>query len=66
MGVIDALLVEKAIEEGWIKIINVNIDDKFVKIAEVAGLHKTEVAVLTMLTKTVLLHYDVVRIFTKN
>ena len=66
MGVIDALLVEKAIEEGWIKIINVNIDDKFVKIAEVAGLHKTEVTVLTMLTKTVLLHYDVVRIFTKN
>ena len=65
MGVIDALLVEKAIEEGWIKIINVNIDDKFVKTAK-AGLHKTEVAVLTMLTKTVLLHYNVVRTFAKN
>ncbi|MCD6493504.1 MAG: hypothetical protein J7K36_06885 [Archaeoglobaceae archaeon] len=68
-GVIDAFLVEKAIEEGWIKIINVSIDDKFVKTAEVAGLHKAEIAVIHYAYKnsiTALLDDDAARVFARS
>ena len=65
----DALLVEKAIEEGWIKVINVSIDDKFAKAAEVAGLHKAEITVIYYAYKngiTALLDEDAARVFARG
>ncbi len=68
-GYTDALLVEKAIEEGWIKVINVNVDYKFAKAAEVAGLHKAEIAVIYHAYKndiTALLDEDAARVFSRD
>ena len=65
----DALLVEKAIEEGWIKVIDVSVDDKFAKAAEVAGLHKAEVTVVYYAYKngiTALLDEDAARVFARG
>jgi len=68
-GFTDALLVEKAIEEGWIKVIDVSVDDKFAKAAEVAGLHKAEIAVVYYAYKngiTALLDEDAARVFARG
>ncbi len=64
-GFTDALLVEKAIEECWIKVIDVSVDDKFAKAAEVAGLHKAEIVVVYYAYKngiTALLDDDAARV----
>ncbi len=68
-GFTDALLVEKAIEDGWIKVINVSVDDKFAKAAEVAGLHEAEIAVVYYAYKngiTALLDEDAARVFARG
>ena len=68
-GFTDALLVEKAIEEGWIKVIDVSVDDKFAKAAEVAGLHKSEITVVYYAYKngiTALLDEDAARVFARG
>ena len=68
-GFTDALLIEKAIEEGWIKVVNVRVDDKFAKAAEVAGLHKAEIAVVYYAYKngiTALLDEDAARVFARS
>ena len=39
-GYSDAFLVERAIEDGWIKSIDVNVDYKFAEIARLARLHE--------------------------
>lgn len=68
-GFTDALLVEKAIEEGWIKVIDVSVDDKFAKAAEVAGLHKAEITVVYYAYKngiTALLDEDAARVFARG
>jgi len=46
-GYSDAFFIEKAVKEGWIKIIRVNVDEKFSEIARLAGLHEAEIATLT-------------------
>ena len=68
-GFTDALLIEKAIEEGWIKVIDVSVDDKFAKAAEVAGLHKAEITVVYYAYKngiTALLDEDAARVFARG
>ena len=68
-GFTDALLVEKAIEDGWIKVIDVSVDDKFAKAAEVAGLHKAEITVVYYAYKngiTALLDEDAARVFARG
>ena len=68
-GFTDALLVEKAIEECWIKVIDVSVDDKFAKAAEVAGLHKAEIVVVYYAYKngiTALLDDDAARVFARG
>lgn len=68
-GFTDALLVEKAIEDGWIKVINVSVDNKFAKAAELAGLHKAEMSVVYYAYKngiTALLDEDVARVFARS
>ena len=69
LGHSDALLVEKAIEEGWIKEIQVENDEKFSKIAEISGLHEAEIAAILYSYKNkyvVLLDDDPARIFARN
>ncbi len=62
--------VEKAIEECWIKVIDVSVDDKFSKAAEVAGLHKAEIAVVYYAYKkngiNALLDDDAARVFARG
>ncbi len=68
-GFADALLVERAIEDGWIRVINVSVDDKFAKAAEVAGLHKAEISVVYYAYKngiTALLDEDAARVFARS
>jgi len=68
-GFTDALLIEKATEEGWIKVIDVSVDDKFAKAAEVAGLHKAEISVIHYAYKngiTALLDEDAARVFARG
>ena len=68
-GFTDALLVEKAIEDGLIKVINVSVDDKFAKAAEIAGLHKAEIAVVYYAYKNdiiALLDEDAARVFARG
>ena len=71
-GFTDALLIEKAIEEGWIKVVNVSVDDKFAKFAkaaEVAGLHEAEIAVVYYALQngiTALLDEDAARVFARS
>ena len=42
----DAIVVEDAIKEGWIKVIDIKIEKKFIQAAENAGLHEAEIAVI--------------------
>ncbi len=68
-GFTDAILVENAIEEGWIKIVKVSVEDRFVKAAEIVGLHRTEISVIYYAYKngfTALLDDDAARIFARN
>jgi 2-hydroxychromene-2-carboxylate isomerase len=45
-GHADALLVEKAIEDSWIEVIKVEVNEKFAEIARSAGLHEAEIGVV--------------------
>ncbi len=45
-GSADALLIENAIEKGWIVIANINLPSDFAKLCEQAGLQRGEAAVL--------------------
>jgi len=42
----DALIVEQAIEEGLLKVIDIKADKRFVKTSNIAGLHKAEMLVV--------------------
>ncbi|NHI94971.1 MAG: hypothetical protein EAX96_20950 [Candidatus Lokiarchaeota archaeon] len=42
----DAILIENAIKEGWIQIINIESDEKFKSTADIAGLHEAEIPVI--------------------
>lgn len=68
-GYADAILVEKAIEDGWIKVIRVKVDEKFAKIARLAGLHEAEIGVVYYAFKnkiTALLDEDAARVFARG
>ena len=45
-GYSDAILIENAIKEGWIQVINVEKDEKFKSTADIAGLHEAEIPVI--------------------
>ncbi len=63
------MLIEKAIEEGWIGIVNVSVNDKFIKAAKVAGLHRAEITIVYHAYKngiTALLDEDAARVFCKR
>ncbi len=68
-GYSDALLIEKKIEEGSIKEIPIEIDNKFEAAAQIAGLHKAEIAVIYYAYKNeiiALLDDDAARIFARG
>ena len=68
-GYSDASLVEKAINEGWIKVIEVNVNKKFAEIAKLAGLHEAEIGVIYYAYQnkiTALLDEDPARIFARG
>ncbi len=68
-GYTDALLVEEAMERGWIKVVHLDVDDKFVKAAEIAGLHAAEIAVVYYAYRnsiTALLDDDAARTFARG
>ena len=45
-GFADAFLIEEAIQNGWIKVVDVNIPDAFFKLCQRAGVDKGEAEVL--------------------
>ena len=45
-GYSDAFLIEKAIEDGWIEVVDVRVDDRFLEMAKVAGLHEAEIHIV--------------------
>ena len=45
-GYPDAFLVEEAIQEGWIKVIEVNVPHRYLSLALRAGLHEAEAKVV--------------------
>ena len=68
-GYSDALLIEKKIEEGSIKEIKIEIDDKFEAAAQIAGLLKAEITVIYYAYKKeiiALLDDDAARIFARG
>ena len=68
-GYSDALLIEKKIEQGFIKEIKIDIDNKFEAAAQIAGLHKAEIAVIYYTYKNeiiALLDDDAARIFARG
>lgn len=68
MGFSDALLVEKAIREGLIRVVEVKVEESFASVARRAGLHQAETAVIFHALKNnalVLLDEDVAREFAK-
>ncbi|ALM74001.1 hypothetical protein TBCH5v1_0021 [Thermococcus barophilus] len=67
-GYADAFLVERAIEDGWIRVINVSVDKKFADIAKLAGLHEAETTVVYYAYQnkvTALLDDDPARVFAR-
>jgi predicted nucleic acid-binding protein len=42
----DAFIVEQAIEEGWLEVIEIKANKRFVKTANIAGLHEAEMLVV--------------------
>ena len=68
-GYCDALLIEKKIEEGSIKEISIEIDNKFEAAAQIAGLLKAKIAVTYSAYKNeiiALLDDDAARIFARG
>ena len=68
-GYADAFLVEKAIKDGWIKVIRVKVDERFAKVAKLAGLHEAEIGVIYYAYQnkiTALLDEDPARVFAKS
>lgn len=68
-GFPDALLIEGAIEEGWIRTVEVRVNKRFEKVAETAGLQLAEVAVIYYARQnhmTALLDDDAARIFART
>jgi len=68
-GYSDAFLVEKAIEDGWISVIEVKIDKKFAEIARLAGLHEAEIGMVYYAYQnkiTALLDDDPARVFARG
>ena len=46
-GFADALLVEEAIRDGWISVVNVKMRDEFLELCRLAGVDRGEAAVLS-------------------
>ena len=46
-GYSDAVLIGNAIKDGWIKEIKIEVEKGFLKIADIAGLHKAEIHVIS-------------------
>ena len=68
-GYLDAFLVEKAIDDGWIKVIEVKVNEKFAEIARLAGLHEAEIGVVYYAYQneiTALLDEDPARVFARS
>jgi len=68
-GYSDAFLVEEAIKDGWIKVIEVNVNRKFAEIAKLAGLHEAEICVVYYAYKNkvvALLDEDPARVFARG
>jgi len=68
-GFTDSLLVEEAIEKGSIKVVDVKVDDRFVEVAKVAGLHEAEIAVVFYAYRNgivALLDEDAARVFARG
>jgi len=68
-GFSDAVQIEKAIEDGWIRVIDVDMGNRFAKAAEIAGLHKAEVSVIYyayMNGIIALLDEDAARVFARG
>lgn len=67
-GFPDAFLVERAIKDGWIRVIEVEVDEEFAKIAS-AGLHEAEIGVVYYAYQnkiTALLDEDPARVFARS
>ena len=45
-GYADAILVENAIKDGWIKILDIQVEKNFLQAADIAGLHTAEIKVI--------------------
>ena len=68
-GYSDAIIIEEAINEKWIKVVNVKPLKKFYALAEIAGLHKAEIEVIWLAYKRniiALLDDDSARKFVKS
>jgi len=68
-GAPDALQIQKAIEEGWIKTEKIRLEPEFHEAAETAGLHQAEVAVIQYAYKnntTALLDDEAARTFAQT
>lgn len=68
-GFPDALLIERAIEEGWIRTVEVKVNRRLGEVAETAGLQSAEVAVIYYAHQnqmTALLDDDAARIFART
>jgi len=68
-GYSDAFLVEKAIDDGWIRVIEIKVDEKFAEIARLAGLHEAEIGVVYYAYQnkiTALLDEDPARVFARS
>ncbi|MHA1300748.1 MAG: hypothetical protein ACTSO9_15130 [Candidatus Helarchaeota archaeon] len=42
-GYSDAILIEEAIKDGWIRIIEIQVEKNFLQAADIAGLHHAEI-----------------------
>ncbi|MHA1378545.1 MAG: hypothetical protein ACTSRG_09205 [Candidatus Helarchaeota archaeon] len=45
-GYADAILIEKAINDDWIKIFDIQVEKNFLQAADIAGLHPAEIKVI--------------------
>ncbi len=65
-GYSDSIIIENEIKKGCINVINIKIEPQFDKIAQIAGLHRAEIAVIYYAYKnnlTALLDEDAARDF---
>lgn len=68
-GFSDAVLIEKAINDGFIKIIDVEVEKRFFKFADIAGLHQAEISVIYYAYQNgiiALLDEDAARVFARG